>query len=181
MNKAQIEELAKQAKPQENLYLPLNENIAWVYVTVYEYELGLIKEGQSVEINAVAYPGELFKGKVAAIVPVLNAETRSNRVRVEAEDPGHKLKPEMFVNVKIKAELGEKLALPETAVLDTGMRKIVYLSKEGGLLEQREVTLGQKADGFYEVLDGVKEGDVIATSGNFLIDSETKLEGASGR
>jgi len=178
MNKGAIDELAKKGKAQENLYLPLNENTAWVYMNVYEYEIGLIKEGMGVEIEAVAYPGELFKGKISAITPVLNSETRSAQVRAEVEDPEHKLKPQMFVNAKIKVDLWEKLAVPETAVLDTGTRKIVYVAKEGDTLEAVEVTLGQKAEGFFEVLGGLKEGDIVVTSGNFLVDSESKLKGA---
>ncbi len=178
MTKEQVVELSKKGKPQENLYLPINENTAWVYMTIYEYEIGLIKEGVPVEVEAVAYPGIKFNGKIVAIIPVLDSITRSVQARAEIDDPEHKLKPEMFVNVKIKVDLGEKLAVPETAVLDTGMRKIVYLAKEGDSLQAREVTLGQKAAGFYEVLDGLKEGDMVVTSGNFLVDSESKLKGA---
>jgi len=178
MTKEQVVELSETGKPQENLYLPLTENTAWVYMTIYEYEIGLIKQGVAVEIEAVAYPGVKFSGKITAITPVLNAQTRSAQARAEIDDAEHKLKPEMFVNAKIKVDLGEKLAVPETAVLDTGMRKIVYLAKEGDTLEAREVTLGQKAAGFYEVLGGLKEGDTVVTSGNFLVDSESKLKGA---
>ncbi len=178
MNEETIEELAREGKPQESLYLPVKEKTVWVYMTIYEYEIGLIKEGLPVEIDAVAFPGEVFKGEIVAITPVLNSETRSIQVRAEIENPDNKLKPEMFVNAKIKVDLGEKLAVPETAVLDTGLRKIVYLAREGDILEARDVTLGQKAEGYYEVLDGLKEGDVVVTSGNFLIDSESKLQSA---
>lgn len=178
MNKPQIEDLIQKGKPQENLYLPQNSETVWVYISIYEYEMGLIKEGLPVEADAVAFPGEAFKGKVAAITPVLDSQTRSARVRAEIENPGYKLKPEMFVNAKIEVDLGEKLAVPETAVLDTGLRKIVYLAKEGDMLQAREVTLGQKSGGFYEVLGGLKEGDTVVTSGNFLVDSESKLKGA---
>ena len=82
----------------------------------------------------------------------------------------------MFVSAKIHVDMGEKLAVPEGAILDTGLRKIAYLSEEVDVLESREVTLGQKADGYYEVLSGLKEGDVVVTSGNFLVDSEAKLK-----
>ncbi|MCX5709145.1 MAG: efflux RND transporter periplasmic adaptor subunit [Candidatus Omnitrophica bacterium] len=178
MTKEQIAELSVKGKPQENLYLPADEKTAWIYMTIYEYEISLVKAGTPVEIEAVAYPGVKFNGKIAAISPVLDSMTRSIQARAEVDDPEHKLKPEMFVNVKIKVDLGEKLAVPETAVLDTGVRKIVYLAKEGDTLEQREVILGQKAEGFYEVLGGLKEGDKVVTSGNFLVDSESKLKGA---
>lgn len=176
MSKEQIDELAKRGTSEENLYLPIASDSVWVYITIYEYEIGLIKEGLPVEINSIAFPGEIFQGKINGITPVLNPETRSLQVRAEIKNPGYKLKPGMFVDAKIKVDLGEKLAVPETAVLDTGLRKIVYLVKEGDMLESREVTLGQKAQGYFEVLDGLKEGDVVVTSGNFLVDSESKLK-----
>lgn len=178
MNKSQIEDLIQKGKPEENLYFPQNSDKVWVYISIYEYEMGLVKEGLPVEVDAVAFPGEVFKGKVLAITPVLDNQTRSARVRAEIENPNHKFKPEMFVNAKIEVDLGEKLAVPETAVLDTGVRKIVYLAKEADRLEAQEVTLGQKSGGFYEVLGGLKEGDTVVTSGNFLVDSESKLKGA---
>ena len=177
MTKDQIDELAKNAAPQENLYLPGASTTVWVYLTIYEYELGLIKEGQEVQIDTVAFPGELFKGKISSITPVLDPLTRSAQVRVEVDDSAHKLKPQMYVNAKIQIDLGEVLAMPEEAVLDTGLRKIVYVAKEGDILEAREVTLGQKAQGYYEVLSGINAGDVVVTSGNFLVDSESKLRG----
>jgi len=179
MSKSEIDQLAKEGLPQENLYLPAGQNTIWIYVNVYEYEIGLLKVGQSVEIESVAYPGEIFNGKVVSINPVLDPESRTNQVRVEVVNPDGKLKPQMFVNAKIQADLGEKLAVPEAAVLDTGIRKIVYLSRQGDMLESREVTLGQKAEGYYEVLDGLSEGDIVVTSGNFLVDSESKLKSAS--
>ena len=175
MSKEQIGELAKRGTAQENLYLPIDSDSVWVYMTIYEYEIGLISEGMPVEINVVAFPGNVFNGKITAINPVLNAQTRAIRVRAEIDNPEHKLKPQMFVNAKIDVDLGEKLAVPETAVLDTGLRKIVYLVEKDDNFTQREVTLGQKALGFFEVLDGLKQGDVVVTSGNFLIDSESKL------
>lgn len=179
MSKEEIEGLAKLRQAQENLYLPGSTDTVWVYLTVYEYEIGLIKIGQEVTLDANAFPGETFQGRVVAITPVLSSQTRSLRVRVEVTDSEHKLKPEMFVNAKLNIDLGEKLAVPETAVLDTGIRKIVYLVKAGDMLEARLVNLGQKAQGYYEVLGGLKEGDVVVTNGNFLVDSESKLKGAS--
>lgn len=179
MTKEQIEELAREAKAQENLYLTADAKTVWVYLTIYEYELDLVKIGLPVEIDLVAFPGEVFVGKIVSINPVLNAETRSAEAKAIIANTGYKLKSEMFVNAKINVDLGEKLAVPEEAVLDTGLRKIVYIIKDGDLLEAREIKTGQKALGFYEVLDGLKEGDTVVTSGNFLVDSESKLKGAS--
>lgn len=178
MSPAEIEQLAQQGAAQENLYLPAGQNSIWVYVSVYEYEIGLVKIGSAVGIESVAYPGEVFKGKVVSINPVLDPATRTNQVRVEIENPEGKLKPEMFANAQIDVDLGDKLAVPESAVLDTGIRRIVYLSLPGDILESREVTLGQKAEGYYEVLSGLNEGDIVVTSGNFLVDSESKLKAA---
>jgi membrane fusion protein, copper/silver efflux system len=120
----------------------------------------------------------VFKGRIIAITPVLNEQTRAIRVRAELQNPEHKLKPQMFVNARINVDLGEKLAVPETAVIDTGVRKIVYLVKQDDTFQQRDVTLGQKALGYFAVLDGLREGDAVVTSGNFLVDSESKLKGA---
>ncbi len=177
MSKAEIEGLKKDGIAQDSLYFPGNSGKAWVYVTVYEYEFGLVKEGQDVVLDAVAYPGVHFKGKVAGLTPVLNAESRSLRVRVEVEDKDGKLKPEMFVNARISVDLGEKLAIPEEAVMDSGLRKIVYVVKDDRF-SARDVELGPKAGEYYEVVSGLEDGEEVVTSGNFLIDSESKLKGS---
>ncbi len=178
MSEEQIDVLKEKKSAQTNLYLPEKGENLWAYLSIYEYEIGLVKIGQAVEIEAAAYPGEVFKGEVAAISPVLDAVSRTNQVRVEIKDPQGKLKPEMFVNAQIQADLGIKIALKDSAVIDTGLRKIVYLSLEDDTLEAREVRLGQKVEDYYEVLEGLEEGDVVVTSGNFLIDSESKLKSA---
>ncbi|HOW35634.1 MAG TPA: efflux RND transporter periplasmic adaptor subunit [Candidatus Omnitrophota bacterium] len=179
MNDDQISVLEQTRKAENGLYLPSKGESVWAYINVYEYEIGFIKVGDSVDLETVAYPGEKFIGKIVSISPVLDPSTRTNQVRVEVPNPDNKLKPEMFVNALIKESLGFKLAVPEAAVLDTGLRKIVYLSQENNVLESREVTLGQKAEDYYEVINGLKEGDVVVTSGNFLVDSESKLKSPS--
>lgn len=178
MGDDQIAELETTKKAQTNLYLPGKGESVWAYAAIYEYEIGLVHPGDAVEIEAVAYPGEKFSGRVISINPVLDAATRTNQVRVEVANPENKLKPEMFINAKIKVSLGEKLAVPESAVLDTGLRKIVYVQRSGNVLESTEVTVGQKAENYYEVVDGLKEGDLVVVSGNFLVDSESKLRSA---
>ncbi len=178
MGDEQISEIEKTKNAQTNLYLPKKNENVWAYISIYEYEIELVHPGETVDIESVAYPGENFTGKVVSVNPVLDAATRTNQVRVEVANPDNKLKPEMFVNAKIKIDLGEKLAVPESAVIDTGLRKIVYVQKDGSVLESTEVTLGQKAEGYYEVLGGLKEGDLVIVSGNFLVDSESKLKSA---
>jgi hypothetical protein len=176
MSDDQIASLETTRQAETNLYLPAKGENVWAYINVYEYEIGFIKVNDSVDIEAVAYPGEKFIGKVVSISPVLDPNTRTNQVRVEVLNPDNKLKPEMFINALLKESLGLKLAVPETAILDTGLRKIVYLSEENNLLESREVILGQKAENYYEVISGLKPGDIVVTSGNFLVDSESKLK-----
>jgi len=180
MNEQQIAQLEKTRRADRSLYLPLKGEDVWAYFAIYEYEIGLIKVGLPVEISATAYPGEKFHGEVASVNPVLDPMTRTNQVRVKAANPEDKLKPEMFVTAEIKVALGNKLAVPYSAVLDTGLRKIVYLAKGEGMLESQEINVGQKAEGYYEVLDGLHAGDVVVTSGNFLIDSESSLKSAIG-
>jgi Cu(I)/Ag(I) efflux system membrane fusion protein len=178
MSDEQISALENTKKADTALYLPSQGENVWAYVSVYEYEISFVKIGDAVDIEAVAYPGTTFTGVAKSINPVLDPMTRTNLVRVEVANPENKLKPEMFINASIKVDMGEKLAVPEMAVLDTGIRKIVYLSREGGVLESREVKLGHRAEGFYEVIEGLKEGDIVVTSGNFLIDSESRLKSA---
>lgn len=180
MSDEQIAGLENSREVQTNLYLPGKGENVWAYISIYEYEIGLVRAGAAVEIEAVAYPGEIFEGVVKSINPVLDPQTRTNQVRCEVTNRDDKLKPEMFVNAKIKISLGDKLAVPESAVMDTGTRTLVFLSREGGVLESREVKLGQKAEGFYEAIEGLSEGDIVVTSGNFLIDAESRLKSAVG-
>lgn len=175
MSKDQIIELAQKGEPQRNLYLPEEGDKAWVYMTVYEYDLAAVKEGMPVEITAVAFPGEKFEGKIAALTPVVDPMTRSINARAEIDNPGNKLKPDMYVNVTMKVDLGEVLAVPEEAVVDTGERQVVFVAKPDGYFETRDVKLGEKAGNYYNVLSGLSEGEEVVTSGNFFIDSESKL------
>jgi membrane fusion protein, copper/silver efflux system len=176
MSEDEIAGLEKRGKPEQNLFLPTSEDKnVWVYVTIYEYEAGLVKTGTPVEVRAIAYPGELFEGKVISVTPIVEAATRTLKVRALVDNPDNKLKLEMFVNVAIKYDLGDKLAVPEEAVMHAGTRDIVFIAKPKGYFEPRVVKLGQKAQGYYEVLQGLAENEEVATSGNFLIDSESKL------
>jgi Cu(I)/Ag(I) efflux system membrane fusion protein len=178
MDEDQIAGLAKSRTPDRGLYLPLAGDRVWAYLAIYEYEIGLVKKGAAVELSAVAYPGGKFPGTVASINPVLDPMTRTNQVRVEVANPDNKLKPEMYVNAELFVDLGEKPAVPMTAVMDTGVRKIVYLSRGGGVLEAREIRVGRSAGGYYEIMEGLAPGDFVVTSGNFLIDAESRLKAA---
>jgi len=177
MNELQIIKLEKSQKAESNLILP--QNSAFVYATVYEHDLGLIKEGLMAEIKSLAYPGETFTGKVVSIPSILDPVTRSVSARIEIRNPNEKLKPGMFVDVLIKVKLGKKLVVPESAVINTGERSIVVVTDGLGNYSSLDVKVGQKSGNYYEVISGLKENDKVVTEGNFLIDSESRLRGSA--
>ncbi|HBL16882.1 MAG: hypothetical protein A2X36_01825 [Elusimicrobia bacterium GWA2_69_24] len=174
---AQISASAKEASPT-NLLIGGGGGSVWVYAQIYEYEIGLVRAGQSAEITTPAYPGKVFRGTVRSVDPNLSAETRSLKVRIEVPDPQGLFKLEMYVEAAIRSDLGRKLALPESALLDTGERKLAFVDLGEGRIEPRELRVGQKAEGYYELLSGAAEGEKVVTTANFLIDSESKLKAA---
>ena len=165
--------------PAMKLYRIADLSAVWVYADIYEYELPFIREGQEATVSLAYYPGEVFRGAVEYIYPYLDTKTRTNKVRFVFPNPQRKLKPGMYANMSLQVTLGEKLVIPESAVLHSGVRNLVFIDRGQGRLEPREVTLGAQADGYWEVLDGLQGGDKIVTSGNFLIDSESKLAAAT--
>ncbi len=168
----------KYVMPGENLYQIADISNIWVLADIYEHELPLISIGQSATFELSYLPGEKFYGKITFIYPYLKNETRTVKVRIELPNRDFKLKPEMFGNIVIDIDVGRRLTVPEDAVIDSGERKIVFIDKGEGIFEPREVKLGIKAGDFYEIIDGISEGERIVTSANFLIDSESKLKSA---
>ncbi|MBN1506122.1 MAG: efflux RND transporter periplasmic adaptor subunit [Sedimentisphaerales bacterium] len=182
MSEGEIGTLEKRGTPQTNLYLPTSEDEnVWVYVTVYEYEAAMVKEGMTVEADAPAYPGRTFQGRIVSIAPVLQAATRTFKARALVNNPDGLLKLEMFVNVRIGYDLGDRLAVPEDAVMHAGARDIVFVADAEGYFTPRTVRLGVKAQGYYEVLQGLTADEDVVTSGNFLVDSESKLNAVLNR
>ncbi|MDI6729647.1 MAG: efflux RND transporter periplasmic adaptor subunit, partial [Thermodesulfovibrionales bacterium] len=163
--------------PGEKLFDVADLSNVWIISDIYEYELSLIKTGQRANISLSYFPGKEFSSTIDYVYPTLSGETRTAKVRFSIPNPGGQLKPQMFTNVEVKINLGKRLAIPEDAVIDTGVRQIVYVDKGEGYFEPREVMLGLKADGMVEVLKGLKAGEKIASAANFLIDSEAKLKG----
>lgn len=178
MSDAQIEELEAKGAPQKELYLPEPNGDVWIYATLYEYEMGLVRIGDAVGVEVQGVADEKFEGTISAIEPVLDAMTRSVNVRAKVQNRDGKLKPQMFANVEIAVELGENLTIPEDAILDSGTRKIAFVDIGDGYFAPREVKTGASAEGRYVVLDGLKEGEPVVVRGNFLIDSESKLKAA---
>ncbi|OGW12857.1 MAG: hypothetical protein A3G93_02570 [Nitrospinae bacterium RIFCSPLOWO2_12_FULL_45_22] len=166
--------------PEAELYAIADLSTVWVLADIYEYELPTIKLGQTVTMTVSYFPGKTFKGKVAYIYPQLDNTTRTLKVRVEFSNPDFQLKPDMYVNVELFIDYGQQLALPGDAVLDSGSNQVVFVARDGGYFEPRKVILGQKAGDFFIVIDGVKAGERVVTSANFLIDSESQLKAALG-
>jgi len=163
--------------PGEKLFDIADLSTVWVISDIYEYELSLLKTGQSARITLGYFPEKEFLSRIDYIYPVLSGDTRTAKVRFTIPNSGGQLKPQMFTNVEVKIDLGRRLAIPEDAVIDTGTRQIVYVDKGNGYFEPREVMLGLKAEGMREVIMGLKAGEKVATSANFLIDSEAQLKG----
>jgi len=162
------------------LYKIADLSVVWLIADIYESELSFIRLGQTAALRLTHQPGDTFSGKVVYIYPSLDPRTRTARVRVELPNPFGRLKPEMFADVELRADLGARLAVPESAVIDTGLRQIAIVDKGQGIFEPREVKLGIKVDDHVEVLKGLAAGERVVTSANFLIDSESKLKEAVG-
>jgi Cu(I)/Ag(I) efflux system membrane fusion protein len=166
--------------PGVSLYKLADLSVVWLYADIYEYELPFIRLGQQASIQLSYTPGETFTGRAIYIYPSLNPETRTAKVRFEIPNAHERLKPEMYANVEIKVPLGQKLAVPEGAIIDTGVRQMAILDKGNGYFEPREVKVGPKVEGYYEVIKGLKAGERVVTSANFLVDSESNLKEAMG-
>lgn len=165
--------------PGEKLFDVADLSTVWIISDIYEYELSLVKTGETARIGLSYFPGREFSSKIDYVYPSLSGETRTAKVRFSIPNPGGQLKPQMFTNVEVKIDLGRKLAIPDDAVLDTGTRQIVYVDKGDGYFEPREVMLGVRAEGFREVLMGLKAGEKVASAATFLIDSESQLKGVT--
>jgi Cu(I)/Ag(I) efflux system membrane fusion protein len=163
--------------PGEKLFDVADLSTVWIISDIYEYELPLIKVGETAVISLSYFPGKEFLSKIEYVYPSLSGETRTAKVRFTLSNPGGQLKPQMFTTVELKISLGKKLAIPDDAVIDTGTRQIVYVDKGEGYFEPREVMLGVRAEGLREVLMGLKAGEKVASSATFLIDSEAQLKG----
>lgn len=160
------------------LYSLTDLSTVWVKADVYESDLPLIRMGQAVEIESDGMAGEKLRGRVSFIEPMLNTQTRTVPVRIQVPNPGLRLRPGMFARAMVKHSLGRNvLAVPRTAVIDTGMKTLVYVAKDDGVFEGREVKLGPGGEELRPVLSGLSEGESVVTQGSFLVDSQTRLTG----
>lgn len=165
------------------LYKIADLSDVWVLADVYQYELPWVKLNQEAEVELSYLPGKVFKGRITYIYPFLSEETRTVKVRIEAPNPSGEivLKPDMYATVKIKSpQVIKAIAVPDQAIIRSGERNIVVVSLGGGYFDPREVKLGVMAEGYVQILEGIKEGEHIVTSSQFLIDSESNLKAAIG-
>jgi len=167
-------------KAGEHQYEIADLSTVWVDVDIYEYELPWIHKGMSAEMDLAYTPGKRYSGEVLFIYPYLDPKTRTARLRLSFPNPDDNLKPGMYANVYLQNTLpGERLVVPQEAVIDSGVRKRVFVSRGKGKFEPREVTLGVEGNDYtFEVINGLSEGDEIVLSGQFMFDSESRLKEA---
>src|SRR5438477_1798992 len=201
----QIDELQKTRRPQENLTLlspfrgivqsvPVEQgkgvkvgdmlvevadlSVVWVWAEFYENELSMLQVGQKIAVTAKSYPGQNFEGTLSLINPFLDEMKRTAKVRIDIPNPEFKLRPGMYVNAELAMDMGEALTVSVSAIMPTGDRNLVFVDKGEGKLEPRIVQLGSKYGDIYEVQSGLQEGERVVASANFLIDAESKVQGA---
>jgi Cu(I)/Ag(I) efflux system membrane fusion protein len=163
--------------PGDKIFDVVDLSSVWVIADIYEYELPFVKIGQKARITLSHYPDKEFVSKVDFVYPSLSGQTRTGKARFVIPNKDMLLKPQMFANVEMEIDLGEKLSIPLTAVLETGTRQIVYVDVGDGYFTSRQVTLGNRANNLVEVIRGLKAGEKVASTAVFLIDSEAKLKG----
>ncbi len=167
--------------PGMTLYKIADLSSVWVYADVYEYELPYVKLGQEASVTISGSTNSALKGRITYILPFLDPATRTTRVRIELPNSHGILKPEMFADVEINVPLGKRITVPQDAVLQTGKRNIVFVDRGNGMFEPRFVDLGVRSEYFNEILRGVKPGELVVSSSNFLIDAESKIQGVLQR
>ncbi len=153
-------------------------SVVWVWAEFYENELPMLKVGQKIDITVKSYPGEKFEGTISLINPFLEEAKRTAKVRIDIPNTDFKLRPAMYVNAELAMDMGEGLTIPVSAVMPTGTRNVAFVDKGEGKLEPRVIQLGSKYADLYEVQSGLVENERVVASANFLIDAESKVQGA---
>ncbi|MBL8884222.1 MAG: efflux RND transporter periplasmic adaptor subunit [Hyphomicrobium sp.] len=166
-------------KPGDVLFRVADHSVIWVLADVPEGDVGSVQPGQPVTVRTRAYPGRDFKGKVALVYPHLMKETRTGRVRIELENPDLALLPDMYADVDIETGSSDPVVVvPNSAVIDSGERKVVIVAEGEGRYLPRNVKTGKSGDGLVEIVEGIADGDRVVVNGNFLIDAESNLQAA---
>jgi Cu(I)/Ag(I) efflux system membrane fusion protein len=167
------------AQPGDVLFRVADTSVVWAMVDVAERDLGVIAVGQPVILKTRSFSNREFAGRIAVVYPQVNRDTRTARVRIELANADFALLPDMYVDASIETGDAEPvLAVPDSAVLDTGSRQAVFVDKGEGRFEPRDVKLGRRGSGYVEIRDGIGNGDLVVVSANFLIDAESNLKAA---
>lgn len=167
-------------QPETKLYTITNFSTVWIYAAVFQNEAGSVKVGDRADFTVDTYPGESFPGRVDYIWPQIDMATRTARVRVSFGNAAGKLKPGMYGRVTLRIRMGEQTIIPAAGVLRTGMRNVVFIDRGAGYLVPSDVELGERVGDDLVVLKGLEAGQKIVASANFLIDSESQLQAATG-
>lgn len=178
MGDEEIRDLERKGKPSSELYLPGPGESVWIYATLYQGELDIVKPGLEADISFPSGSDRTFTGTVRAVDPVINPMTRSARARIEVPKAGEILRPDSYVNVSLKIDLGEAITVPKSAVIDTGARRIAFVVHEDSRFQSRDIKIGSEVGAEMIVLDGIQEGEKVVSSATFLVDSESQLKAA---
>jgi Cu(I)/Ag(I) efflux system membrane fusion protein len=174
MSDSQIRDLESQGKAQRSLVVPQQGDSVWIYASLFEADFPFVSSGTTVEVTLPS-SGKVLSSSIASVDPVIDPNTRTAQARFKIPNQGGELRPGMFLQVKIRTDLGVVLTVPTGAVLDTGKRQLVYLKIGEGRFEPREIKLGRRGSQESEVLSGLNEGNQVVTQGAFLLDSESSL------
>jgi len=164
--------------PDTELYTVSDLSTVWANADIYEYEVPFVHLGQRVSLTLSYSPGKTYRGTISYIYPTVDPQTRTVKARIEILNPGFQLKPQMFADAQLHVDYGIKILVPQEAVLNSGTEQHVFVVHSGGMFEPRKITLGPVVDGKAVILSGLKAGETIVVSGNFLIDSESGLKSA---
>jgi len=168
--------------PEKELYMIADLTRVWVVVDLYEDDLPWVRIGDKARMEVAGVPGRTFTGKVAFIYPYLEAKTRTIKIRIEFDNSDLALKPDMFANVDVLASRQvDALTVPAESIVRTGTQEQVFVQRAPGQFEPRKVTVGISANGKVQVVNGLEEGELVVTSSQFLIDSESKLKEATAK
>jgi len=167
-------------EPSMRLFTIANLSTVWVYAAVFQNQIAQIKTGDAVAVSIDSYPGRKFPGRIDFIWPALDPTTRTAKVRINLPNPEGALKVGMYVDVDLTQHFGRGLLIPDSSVLQTGLHNVAFVDRGDGYLEPRELELGPHISGGFVVRGGLREGDRIVSSANFLIDSESQLQAALG-
>jgi RND family efflux transporter MFP subunit len=168
----------QKVEPGMELLSVIDLSRVWIEADLYEYEASSVKVGQEATLSLSFDPSTRLKGKVAFINPFLSPDTRTLKVRFEFQNPKVMLKPQMYADVTLSLDAAKGVVIPDSAIIDTGMRKVVFVETQKGVFEPREIQVGVRGEGKAEVLSGVGEGEKVAVKANFLLDSESRLRAA---